>query len=30
MSPVSITYWGIPGYAIFWVLFALAVGLFLH
>jgi len=30
MSPVSITYWGIPGYAIFWVLFVLAVGLFLH
>jgi len=30
MSPVSITYWGIPGYAIFWVLFVLAVGLFLR
>ena len=28
MSPVSATYWGIPGYAIFWVLFAIAVGLF--
>ena len=30
MSPVSLTYWGISGYVIFWVLFALAVGLFLH
>jgi Fe-S oxidoreductase len=30
MSPVSVTYWGIPGYVIFWVLFALAVGLFLR
>ena len=30
MSPVSITYWGISGYAIFWVLFALALGLFLR
>ena len=28
MSPVSATYWGIPGYAIFWVLFAIAIGLF--
>ena len=28
MSPVSATYWGIPGYVIFWVLFAIAVGLF--
>ena len=28
MSPVSATYWGIPGYAIFWVLFAIASGLF--
>jgi len=28
MSPVSTTYWGIPGYAIFWVLFAIAFGLF--
>ena len=30
MSPVSVTYLGISGYVIFWVLFALAVGLFLH
>ena len=30
MSPVSITYWGIPGYAIFWVLFVLAFSLFVH
>ncbi len=28
MSPVSASYWGIPGYAIFWVLFAVAFGLF--
>jgi Fe-S oxidoreductase len=28
MSPVSATYWGIPGYAIFWVLFVIAFGLF--
>ncbi len=28
MSPVSASYWGIPGYAIFWVLFAIAAGLF--
>ena len=28
MSPVSATYWGIPGYAIFWVLFAIAFALF--
>ncbi len=28
MSPVSTTYWGIPGYAIFWVLFVIAFGLF--
>ena len=28
MSPVSATYWGIPGYVIFWVLFAIAIGLF--
>jgi len=28
VSPVSGTYWGIPGYAIFWVLFAIAFGLF--
>ncbi|MDH5695390.1 MAG: (Fe-S)-binding protein [Dehalococcoidia bacterium] len=30
MSPVSVTYWGISGYVIFWVLFTLAVGLFLR
>ena len=30
MSPVSATYWGISGYIIFWVLFTLAVGLFLR
>jgi hypothetical protein len=28
VSPVSATYGGIPGYVIFWVLFAIAVGLF--
>lgn len=28
MSPVSATYWSIPGYVIFWVLFAIAFGLF--
>jgi len=28
VSPVSATYWGIPGYAIFWVLFAIAAVLF--
>jgi Fe-S oxidoreductase len=28
MSPVSATYWGISGYVIFWVLFAVAIGLF--
>ena len=28
MSPASATYWGIPGYVIFWVLFAIAFGLF--
>ena len=28
MSPVSATYWGIPGYVIFWVLFAIAFGIF--
>jgi Fe-S oxidoreductase len=28
VSPVSATYWGISGYAIFWVLFAIAFGLF--
>ena len=30
MSPVSLSYWGISGYIIFWVVFALAVGLFLQ
>jgi Fe-S oxidoreductase len=30
MSPVSVTYWGISGYVIFWVFFALAIGLFLR
>ena len=30
MSPVSLTYGGVSGYVIFWVLFALAVGLFLR
>ncbi|MBM4348664.1 MAG: 4Fe-4S dicluster domain-containing protein [Deltaproteobacteria bacterium] len=30
MSPVSATYWSIPGYVIFWVLFAVAFGLFLQ
>jgi Fe-S oxidoreductase len=30
MSPVSLIYWGIPGYAIFWVLFIVAIVLFLH
>ncbi len=28
MSPLSATYWGIPAYVIFWVLFAIAFGLF--
>ncbi len=28
MSPVSVTYWGISGYVIFWALFAIAFGLF--
>ncbi len=28
MSPVSATYWGIPGYAIFWIFFVVAVSLF--
>jgi Fe-S oxidoreductase len=28
VSPVSVTYWGIPGYVIFWVLFSIAFGLF--
>jgi Fe-S oxidoreductase len=30
MSPVSATYWGLPGTIIFWVLFALAFGVFLR
>ncbi|MCX6071968.1 MAG: (Fe-S)-binding protein [Chloroflexi bacterium] len=30
MSPVGATYWGIPGYVIFWALFAIAFGLFLQ
>jgi len=30
VSPVSATYWSIPGYVIFWVLFAVAFGLFLQ
>ena len=30
MSPVSMTYWGIPGYVIFWVLFAFAISLFVR
>jgi Fe-S oxidoreductase len=30
VSPVSATYWGIPGYVIFWALFAIALGLFLQ
>jgi Fe-S oxidoreductase len=30
MSAVSTTYFGIPGYVIFWVIFALAIGLFSH
>jgi Fe-S oxidoreductase len=30
MSPVSATYWGISGYIIFWVLFAVALGLFVQ
>ncbi|MDO8700544.1 MAG: (Fe-S)-binding protein [Deltaproteobacteria bacterium] len=30
MSPVSATYWGIPGTIIFWVLFAIAFGVFLR
>jgi Fe-S oxidoreductase len=28
VSPVSATYWSIPGYVIFWALFAIAFGLF--
>lgn len=30
MSPVSLTYWGIPGYVIFWVIFLIALALFLR
>ncbi len=30
MSPVSATYWGLSGYVIFWVLFAVAFGLFVR
>jgi len=30
MSPVSVTYWGISGYVIFWGVFILAMGLFLR
>ncbi len=30
MSPVSATYWGVPGFFIFWGLFAIAFGLFLR
>ena len=30
MSAVTTTYFGIPGYVIFWVIFALAIGLFLN
>jgi Fe-S oxidoreductase len=30
MSPVSVSYLGIPGYAIFWLLFAVALVLFLR
>jgi Fe-S oxidoreductase len=30
VSPVSATYWGIPGYVIFWALFAIAFVLFLQ
>lgn len=30
MSPLSVSYFGISGYVIFWVLFTIAVGLFLH
>jgi len=28
VSPASATYWGIPGYVIFWILFAIAFALF--
>jgi len=30
VSPVSATYWGIPGLVIFWALFAIAIGLFVQ
>lgn len=30
LSPVAVVYWGIPGYVIFWVLFAVAISLFLR
>lgn len=30
MSPVTATYWGIPGHVIFWILFVIAFGLFLQ
>ncbi len=30
MSPVSAIYWTIPGYLIFWLLFAIAFGLFIQ
>jgi Fe-S oxidoreductase len=30
VSPASATYWGIPGYVIFWALFAIAIGLFVQ
>jgi Fe-S oxidoreductase len=30
MSPVDFRYWSIPGYIIFWLLFAIALGLFLN
>jgi Fe-S oxidoreductase len=30
MSPVSLTYWGVPGYVIFWGLSAVAAGLFVN
>lgn len=30
MAPVSLTYWGFPGYTIFWFIFVVAVALFLR
>lgn len=30
MSPVSLIYWGIPGYVIFWAIFLVALALFLR